>query len=152
MGVSGESTHMMRKRWGNHCLGRTTSWWLPPPPICRVYVEVWSSLFPTHLLQSPSPSSRCSTSWSSAWWSHDRIVSPSHHVVVLLEFLVDLLLQLPCWIKGTKVVIKFYMCPSTEALPTCSVDLYDLESTSTWLHYPRDLISLTLLVFEGMFF
>ena len=53
----------------------------PPPLINRG----WDlSLSYTHLLLSPS--SHCSTTWSSAWRSHDRLVSPAHHTVVLLEF------------------------------------------------------------------
>ena len=58
---------------------------------------------------SPHTCSRCSTFRPSAWRSHGRIVSPRHHAVVLLVFPVVLLLPLPCWIEGTKVVIMPYV-------------------------------------------
>ena len=117
-GLSGDSTHMMRGEVGAlqfcGCL-----------PL--LYKEGWELSLPTHLLSSLSPSSRCSTSWSSAWRSHGHLVSPPHHAVLRLEFPVDPLLPLPRWIKGMEVVIKPYVWPSAEALPDCSAHLHDLE-------------------------
>ena len=104
-----------------------------------LYIEVWSSLFLTHL--SLSPSSRSSTFRPFAWRSHGRLVSPPHHAVVLLEFLVVLLLPLPRWIEGTEVVIKPYMWPSTEALPVAAFIFAILRSASDRLHCPRESFS-----------
>ena len=122
VGMSGDSTHMERKRW-RHPLGLAA----PLRGCCPLllYIVGWSSSSPSCLV--PHSLLLLLHLLASVWRSHGQIVLPTiHHRVVGVP--VDLLLPLPRWIEGNgghHQAVRLTDCGSSDGLQRSSSRSWD---------------------------
>jgi hypothetical protein len=72
------------------------------------------------------------------------LILPHHHVAMLLEIPVDLLLPMPRWIEGTEVIVEITCDQVQKCYRFATLIFAILRLASVRLHHPLDLISLTL--------
>ena len=105
------------------------------------YKKRGESTLSSHTCCHLSPPTRCSTSWSSAWRSHDHFVSPPHHAVVLLEFRGILYFRCPAG-SSERRSLSSRKCDRSWKRCRIAAHIFTiLRSVWVRLHHQRDLIS-----------